>query len=68
MAVENNQHSLSHISLELHVYHKQHDTIQEQCFTLSEGGEGGEGEEEEEEEKEKEEEEEKEEEVKEKEE
>ena len=43
VVVEINQHSLSHISLELHVYHKQHDTIQELCFTLSEGGGGGGG-------------------------
>ena len=43
VAVESNQHSLSNISLKLHVYHEQHDTIQEQCFTLSKGGGGGGG-------------------------
>ena len=43
VAVESNQHSLSHISLKLHVYHEQHDTVQEQCFTLSKGGGGGGG-------------------------
>ena len=43
VAVESNQHSFSHISLKFHVYHKQHDTVQEQCFTLSEEGGGGGG-------------------------